>query len=344
MKINIQNKNGELSFNCNENESILYAGLRQGVGLPFECATGTCGTCRARVTSGDVDVRWREAPGAARLKPEKGDILMCQTRARTDCELRVPSALTASDKAPPAMRRGVIGGFRQLTRDVARFDLQLSTPMTFQPGQFAVLEADGVAGGRAYSMVNFEPSCESLSFVLKRKPDGRFSDWLFDEARDDAEVRVFGPLGRAVFQPEEGRDIVCIAGGSGIAGMLSILKCAERAEHFRAHQGAVFFGVRTLADAFFLEELSHRTATSYGNLAVTVALSDEAPAAPVHDEFANLSLAHGLVHDVAARAMTGRDNNVIAYIAGPPVMVDMTIRSLIAGGVPIRDIRYDKFG
>ena len=51
MKINVQNKNGELSFDCGENESILYAGLRQGVGLPYECATGTCGTCRARVTA-----------------------------------------------------------------------------------------------------------------------------------------------------------------------------------------------------------------------------------------------------------------------------------------------------
>ena len=344
MKIKVQNKNGELSFNSDANESILYAGLRQGVDLPFECATGTCGTCRARVTAGEVEVRWREAPGAARLKPEKGDILMCQTRARTDCELRVPSALTASEKSRPAPQRGVVHGFRQLTRDVAHFDLHLQTPMTFQAGQFVVLETEDIAGGRAYSMVTFEPSCASLTFILKRKPEGRFSDWLFDGTRKDAEVRVFGPLGRAVFHPEEHRNIVCIAGGSGIAGMLAILECAERAGHFREHQGAVFFGVRTLADAFYLEELSQRAAASHGNLAITVALSDEPPSAPVHSEFGNLNLAHGMVHDVAAKAMVGRDNNVIAYVAGPPIMVDMTIRSLIAGGVPVRDIRYDKFG
>jgi toluene monooxygenase electron transfer component len=344
MKITVHNKNGELSFASEADESILYAGLRQGLTLPFECATGTCGTCRARVMSGEVDVRWSEAPGGARLKPEKGDILMCQTRARGDCELRVPSALGRIEKIAPAMRLGVIGGFQKLTRDVARFDLQLPSPISFQAGQFVVLEADDISGGRAYSMVNFEPHCDSLAFVLKRKPDGRFSDWLFDGARDGAKVRVFGPLGRAVFEPDERRSIVCIAGGSGIAGMMSILECAGRADHFRAHRGAVFFGVRTLEDTFYLQELSELAAASHGNLAVTVALSDEVPEAAVHAQFPNLGLAHGLVHDVAAKALAGQDLDVIAYIAGPPIMVDMAVRALISAGVPIKDIRYDKFG
>ena len=106
MKITVQNKNAEFAFDCGDNESILYAGLRQGINLPFECATGTCGTCRARVMSGDVDVRWKEAPGGARLKPERGEILMCQTRARSDCALRVPSELLISEKSRPAPHKG----------------------------------------------------------------------------------------------------------------------------------------------------------------------------------------------------------------------------------------------
>ena len=51
-----------------------------------------------------------------------------------------------------------------------------------------------------------------------------------------------------------------------------------------------------------------------------------------------------MVHDVAAASMAGSDTDVIAYVAGPPIMVDAAIRSLIRGGVPNRDIRYDKFG
>ena len=115
-----------------------------------------------------------------------------------------------------------------------------------------------------------------VELLIKRKPGGRFSDWLFDERRSEREVAVFGPLGRAVFRPHEGRNFICIAGGSGIAGMMSILECAVQADYFRDHKAAVFFGVRTLQDAFYLESLSRYVAQSHGNLEVTIALSDEA--------------------------------------------------------------------
>jgi toluene monooxygenase electron transfer component len=343
MKITVQNKNGELTFDCGERESILYAGLRQGINLPFECATGTCGTCRARLVSGDIDVRWKEAPGGARLKPDKGDFLMCQTRARSDCRLLVPSELAFSDKVAPTSRRGIIRGLRPLTRDVVHFDLHLTSPMRFVAGQFVVLETPGIAGGRAYSIVNFAGGVDQLALVVKRKPGGLFCDWLFDHLSGEAEVEVFGPLGRAVFRPEEDRNFVCIAGGSGIAGMMAILECAVQADYFRDHHAAVFFGVRTLADAFYLEPLSRFAAASGGNLDITIALSDETVGAALHADFPILKLANGMVHEVAERAMAERDRNVIAYIAGPPVMVDGAIRSLIVGGVGRKDIRYDKF-
>jgi toluene monooxygenase electron transfer component len=344
MEITVQSKSGQLSFDCDTHESILHAGLRRAIGLPFECATGTCGTCRARVMSGEVDVRWKEAPGGARLKPEKGDILMCQSHALTDCVLRIPSDVSSSVNSPPASHRGVLRNIELLTHDVVHFDVELSWPMAFMAGQFVVLEAAGVTGGRAYSMTNHDSSCERLSLLLKRKPGGHFSQWLFDAANDGTRVDVFGPLGRATFHPEEHRDIVCIAGGSGIAGMMSILACAGTADHFAERKGALFFGVRTLADTFYLEQLSRHVASSGGNLEVTIALSDETPDSNAHDVLPNLKLAHGMVHEVAAREMSGRDNNVLAYIAGPPIMVDATVRSLVKGGVAVRDIRYDKFG
>ena len=344
MKIVVQGRSGELAFDCDDRETILHAGLRQGLNLPYECATGTCGTCRARVVSGDVDVRWKEAPGGARLKPEKGDILMCQARARADSVLLVPSDIKVLDKSRPASRRGVIRDIRRLTKDVAHFDLHLSEPMTFEAGQFVVVESPDLTGGRAYSMVNFDVGVDRLALVLKRKPGGRFSDWLFAGGQGDMPVAVFGPLGRAVFHPEEGKHIVCIAGGSGIAGMMSILERAVRVDHFRDHEGAVFFGVRTLADTFYLEPLARYVAASHGNLDITVALSDEVAPTPWHAEYPDLKLASGMVHEVATKAMEGRYDGAIVYIAGPPVMVDGAIRALIKGGVPIRDIRYDKFG
>ena len=248
------------------------------------------------------------------------------------------------EKSPPAPRHGIIRDIRKLTKDVAKFDLHLSAPMSFEAGQFVVLETADLTGGRAYSMVNFDTESVRIELVIKRKPGGRFSDWLFDERQGDREVAVFGPLGRAVFHPQEGRNFVCIAGGSGIAGMMSILERAVQADYFRDYKAAVFFGVRTLQDTFYLESLSRYVAASHGNLKVTIALSDEPATTASHVTFPALALASGMVHDVAAKSMAGSDTDVIAYVAGPPIMVDAAIRALIVSGVPNRDIRYDKFG
>ena len=288
-------------------------------------------------------MRWKEAPGAARLKPEKGDILMCQTWARSDCVIKVPSEIAIKETSHPTSRRGIIRNIRKMTKDVARFDVHLSAPMRFEAGQFVVIESADLTGGRAYSMVNFDTEVDRIELVLKRKQGGRFSDWLFDERQGDPDVAVFGPLGRAVFRPQEGKNIVCIAGGSGIAGMMSILECALKADYFHGHKGAVFFGVRTLKDTFYLEPLARYVEASHGNLEVTIGLSNESVAATSHADFPALRLANGMVHEIAA-AMAGRYDDAIAYVAGPPIMVDAAIRGLIASGVATGDIRYDNFG
>lgn len=345
MKISVQSKSGEHSFDCGEHETILHAGLRKGLTLPYECATGTCGTCRARVVSGDYEMLWKEAPGGKRLKPEKGDILMCQTRALSDCSLMVPAEISISQTGRPAKRSGVIRNIKPLTKDVAHFDLHLSEPMQFEAGQFIVIETDDLQGGRAYSMVNFDPSpSDRVQLVLKQKAGGQFSAWLFGERKADEAVTVFGPLGRAVFRPVEDKDIICIAGGSGIAGMMSILDHAVSADYFRAHKGFVFFGVRTHQDTFYLAPLADFVARSHGNLEVTIALSHEESVSEVHEHYPNLKLATGMVHEVAKAALGDKAENAIAYIAGPPPMVDGAIRTLLSSGVPVGSIRYDKFG
>ena len=50
------------------------------------------------------------------------------------------------------------------------------------------------------------------------------------------------------------------------------------------------------------------------------------------------------MHEVAAKGLGGNYRSLLAYVAGPPIMVDSAIRALIAGGMAVRDIRYDKFG
>jgi toluene monooxygenase electron transfer component len=344
--ITIEARSGTFSFDCAPGDTLLYAGLSQGLTLPHECATGTCGTCRARVFAGDVEVAWEEAPGAARLKRDKGDVLLCQARAVSDCVLRVPSdvAERPARHEIPAARTGTIENLRRLTSDVVHFEVALSEPMAFDAGQFVVIEAAGLKGGRAYSMVNHGRGLDRIELVVKRKPGGGFGDWIDGPLAPGAKVGVFGPLGRATFHPDEGRDLLMIAGGSGIAGMMSILSRGVTEGYFADRKAKVFFGVRTLADGFYLEDFARAVEAGAGNVEVTLALSHEDLGTGRHPDFPGVNLAHGFVHEVAAAAMAGAYDNVMAYIAGPPPMVDGAIRSLIIGGVGRSAIRYDKFG
>lgn len=348
MKIKLHTKGGILDLDAAPGERLLYAALRQGIEVPYECATGTCGTCRGRARPVEaVEDGWLEAPGGKRLRRDKGDVLLCQSHARTDCDIAVPSEL----KPPPAgwpkalWTKARLEAPKRLTHDVMAFSIALESPMDFIPGQFIVVEVAGVPGFRAYSMVNEDRDTRRIDLVVKKKPGGGFSDWLFSERADGADLKVFGPLGKAIFRPEEGRDVLCIAGGSGIAGMMAILARAVKLGYFKARQGDLFFGVRTMRDVFYLKELEAFLAAApenKQNLRLTIALSDED--APAAESAGGVRFGRGFVHQVAQAAMAGRYGNVVAFVAGPQPMVDGALKVLLAEArLPPEFIRYDKF-
>jgi toluene monooxygenase electron transfer component len=345
VRITVTSRSGAREFECGPGEKILHAGLRSGIELPYECGTGTCGSCKARLVSGQALSEWPEAPGRRYLKTE-AELLMCQCVARDDCALEVAVLKAREADAPvPGALGGLVRGRRPLTHDVAAFDVDLDRPLDFDAGQFALLGVPGIAGSRAYSMVGFEPAARRLSFVVKKKPGGAVSEWLFgDGAVDGTRVALFAPLGHATFRPGLPKHVLCIAGGSGIAGMMSILQRAADTGHFTGRDGHVFFGVRAERDTFFLDELEALRARHPARLAVTVALSDEDVPASLPAAHPGLAFARGLVHAVAGERMTGRFADVRAYVAGPPPMVDASLRLLLREArLSPADIRYDKF-
>ena len=139
---------------------------------------------------------------------------------------------------------------------------------------------------------------------------------------------VFGPLGKAIWRPEENRDLLCIAGGSGIAGMMSILSHAASSGHFERRRGDVFFGVRSREDVFFADELAWLVeSTARAGSTVTIAFSEEPAAVRVPSRLPRcIDVAQGFVHSVAGEAHgrspgTGRS----AFVAGPPPMVGRNV-------------------
>ena len=344
MKVVVTARSGTCEFECEPGEKILHAGLRSGVELPYECGTGTCGTCKAKLVSGRVESEWPDAPGIRYLKGP-AELLMCQCLAREDCALEVGVLKTRETDTPlPGALGGEVRGWRRLTHDVAAFDVDLDRPLDFDAGQFALLSIPGIAGARAYSMVNFERSARRLSFVVKKKPGGAVSEWLLGDGVEGTRLGLFAPLGHATFQPGLPKHVLCIAGGSGIAGMMSILQRAGEASHFAGWDGHVYFGVRSERDGFFLDALQALQSRYPARLAVTIALSDDEVPGSLTAAYPGLAFARGLVHAVAGEGMKGRFADVRAYVAGPPPMVDASLRLLLREArLSPADIRYDKF-
>jgi toluene monooxygenase electron transfer component len=345
MRVQVNARNRAYEFEAEPGEKILFAGLRANVDLPYECATGTCGTCKARLVEGRTADGWPDATGKKYLKGA-GEFLMCQCAASADVVAEVASFVYAADPGacPAGPAQGVVASTRRLTHDVLAFDVELDRAIDFDAGQFMAVEAPGVAGFRGYSMINFARQTRRLEFVVKKKPSGGVSEWLFGAAAAGARLRLFGPLGKATFHPSLAKNVLCIAGGSGIAGMMSILSRACQEGYFGQYRGNVFFGVRTYEDAFYLDELAALRDTARDGLEITVALSDEDVPASAAARHPALRFARGMVHEVAKQSMQGKYQNVRAYLAGPPPAVDAAIRFLLLEARLTADnIRYDKF-
>ena len=346
MRISVRTRGESFEFDCAEGEKILHAGLRAGIALPYECGSGVCGTCKAEARKGEIDEGWPEAPGRTYVKPERSEFLMCQAAARSDCVIGVRARVgrLADDVPAPGAVAGRIAGVEELTHDVRRVAVAIDRPVSFDAGQFMLVGAAAVEGRRAYSMADYRLPTDRLAFVVKQVPEGGFTGWLFAGDRTGAELDLFGPLGVATYAPPLPNDLVCIAGGSGLAPMLSILDRAVEAGHFETRRGDLFFGVRAERDVYLLDRLEACAGRGSGRLEVTVVLSDAAPAAELIAAHPELRFDTGFVHEAAMRRMAGRWGNAMAYLAGPPPMVDATLRALVTEArLAPSAIRYDKF-
>ncbi len=344
--IEARSKVGMRAFTAAPQRPVLYEALRAGVALPYECATGTCGTCKARRVSGVILNDWPDAPGAGYLNPAREEVLLCQTRALADCAFEVPGRADfgRSPAIRPRFGQAVVLELRNLTHDVAALRVQMEPALEFEAGQFALLRTPHVKGYRAYSMANHAGKAEEVDFIIKRKLGGGFTEWLFSAAVRGDRLEWFGALGKATFSPREQRTIACIAGGSGIASILSILEAGATARHFEQFAATVFFGVRTRQDVFYLDRLNRLAESSPHTLQITIVFSHDEVDPTLRDRYPKLLFDTGFPHEIAARDLAGRFAGRVAYIAGPPILVDVSIRMLITQArLPARDIRYDKF-
>lgn len=304
----------DVSFACAADDALLRAGLRQGVGLAYECNVGSCGSCKYELLEGEVRELCADPPGLRPADRKRGRRLACQSVALGDVRIRMVTGEQYRPVHPPQRRRAVLTERRQITHDISEFRFVAVGAADFLAGQYALLGIDGIELPRAYSMSNTANAHGGWNFMVRRVPSGRASTALFDRLSPGDSVTLDGPYGLAHYRATP-RETVCVAGGSGVAPMASILRSTGR--------GHLFYGGRTELDIPTLAHLFDGDGATDGITFRPVV---------------------GFVHEQLPDALTRPLPDYEFYLAGPPPMIEAAVRLLaIDHAVPQGQIHYDRF-
>ncbi len=327
-----------VSFEQSGADTVLRAALRAGIGFPYECNAGGCGSCRFDVVAGGVAVLWPEAPGLTERDRRRGRQLACQCVATGDLTIKVRTAAEYEPRIAPLRRRAKLIGCTDVTHDIREFRFETNMPAEFMPGQYASLVPAGVNAPRGYSMCNLPNAQGQWHFLIRRVPGGQATTVLFDSLAVGDAVELDGPYGLAGLREHNPRDIVCIAGGSGLAPMISIARGAAAAGLLAARRLHFFYGARTPQDV--CGEALLRELPGFGStLQFHPVVSDLASA-----DAAGWSGDRGFVHQALPRVLGERLAQHEFYLAGPPPMTQ-AVQELLMGThlIPYQHIHFDRF-
>ncbi len=253
-------------------------------------------------------------------------------RAWRDAYARMSGAMmrgTDEFAGHPAFWHAEVTSHERRTRDIAVFTCEPLIAYPYQAGQYASIETTHVPRDWRPLWIGNPPGTGPLEFHVRAASGGWVSSALVRRLRVGDVVRLGPAMGTMTLDQRSTRDIVCIAGGTGVAPIKALI--GELAEYNRSRWVHVFFGARTRADLYDLPAL-HRLAARFSWLSVVPACTDEP----------SYGREKGNVSDVMERLGPYPDHDF--YVCGPPEMMGATLRALRRMEVPASRIRYDAVG
>lgn len=332
MKISI--KGGETAFTC-EDDTILRAALRAGLGFPYACNTGSCGNCRFTLIEGKVN-HLSQPPAWSERDVNKNRWMGCQARPSTDCTIKVRLDPDYAPIHKPRRIKAALVASASITHDITEFTFRLAEPAQALPGQYALAYLPGLDAPRAYSMSEITEGGALWSFQIKLVPDGKGSDAL-RRLKPEQSIMIDGPYGTAYLRPQAPRDILCLAGGSGLSPMISIARAAAIAPALADREIHFVYGGRMVRDICgesmletlpgFKERIHYLPVLSNHPLEGAQAWSG----------------ARGFLHEAVAERYGDRLSDLEIYFAGPPPMAQAIKLMLVEHDVPQDQVHYDEF-
>ena len=315
MLIRLENSGRE--FETAELEFVLDAAERAGLNLPYSCRDGICGTCKARLSSGNVDHGYYAVSALSEQEREQGYFLMCCSIAQTDLLVDAPVEELGFSPGPVTLDCRV----RRIDRpadDVAVLYLDLPTGVTFRfrAGQYVELILEGGLR-RSFSVANAPQDPSSVELHIRHVAGGRFTPQVFGQLKPGDPLTVEGPKG-GFYLRKEIRPVIFVASGTGFAPIKSMLLYGMR--HKLRGPATFYWGGRRPQD-LYMSAMPAQWAVDYPGFYYVPVVSHAAPL----DAWQGRT---GLVHDAVTTDfpdLSGHD----VYVCGVPAMVNAARRDFV---------------
>ncbi|MFC9981141.1 benzoate 1,2-dioxygenase electron transfer component BenC [Gordonia sp. NPDC127522] len=319
---------------CREDQTVADASYRQRINIPLDCRDGACGTCKSFCESGDYDGGTYIEDALSDDESAQGYALPCCMTPRSDLVLQIPATSDIA-KTQAARFTGTVVELDRLSESTVRLGIRIEDrgQLAFLPGQYVNIEIPGSDDGqgnpvtRSYSFAN-GPHEDRLTFLIKLTPGGAMSTYLTDRAARGESIAFTGPHG-SFFLREADRPVLLLAGGTGVAPILSMLRKLHSDNSRRTVH--LIYGVSTDVDLVAVDEIEWFAGRLPG-FTWDHCVSDPASSAPNKGYVMSL---------IGPRHLN--DGDVAIYLCGPPPMVESVRQHVTQAGIEPTGFYYEKF-
>jgi CDP-4-dehydro-6-deoxyglucose reductase, E3 len=336
MSFNITVQPSGRTFSAQSDETLLAAGLRQGIGMPYGCKDGACGSCKCKKISGEVTHGNHQEKALSAAEEANGFVLTCCATAHSDVVLE--SRQVTEEGAFPIKKMPVrVMSLEKKSDDVMVVKLQLpaNDVMQFHAGQYVdFLLRDG--DRRSYSMANaphtLVAGSPAIELHIRHMPGGKFTDHVFGAMKEKEIQRIEGPQGSFYLREDSNKPIVLLASGTGFAPIKAML------EHMQ-HKGItrptrLYWGGRRPGD-LYLHDWVQAQLAAMPHVTYIPVVSDALP----QDAWTGRT---GFVH-LAVLQDSPNLSGYEVYACGAPIVVDSARADYTQAGLSNDDFYADAF-
>ena len=321
------------TFTVNADEPMLAAGIRQGIGLPYGCKDGACGSCKCKKIEGTVVHGVHQSKALSDEEEANGYVLTCCGVPQSDVVLE--SRQVAEAGAFPIRKMPArVSALERLSHDVMLVRLQLpaNDPFVYHAGQYVeFILRDG--SRRSYSMANGRHNGPAIDLHIRHMPGGRFTDHVFGVMIEKEIQRIEGPFGSFYLREDSDKPMVLLASGTGFAPIKALI------EHMQfqgiTRPATLYWGGRRPED-LYLDAWVQAKLAEMPNLTYVPVISDATP----EDAWTGRT---GFVHKAVLEDLPDLSGYQV-YACGAPIVIDSArLDYSDLAGLPEEEFYADSF-